>query len=804
MSSGSDSFDDDDDDVFIALTARHSEKQTQNHSQFQQQSDESGLVLPPPMTIEDDSQLLAVQGENSILRAKLEELERAKNADLKKARDRYNAEINEKNSRIQAYKDAIIRIEDEKKFLSSEIKSLSTKSNLKKRKLNTQGAVSIDTQRPSVHNDVISTASEFSPKRDVIMIDNERKGVGIGAETNANANTEEEEIKKTQAQTRFTQEAPKNITILKQTTIIPNEKELFIETICNHVINGAPRSTLDYLFKISSEIDFEHEGFIVIAGKDNIKSLIIDYLIQYNKSNLRLDNLLSEFIEVLTVYIQRLLLASSFLPVPFLLALVHCALIYRPVAISGDIIEQLLTFNADLMSSYISTLKPISDNAIDGSDSNSISTLHQKSYQLIVLERFIATFSLDIVEVLSQLSQFNGVSSIKKFSTNFPRTMLIAGLALTTPINYVFNMIEILINSTSECTFAYTHLPERENGGDGNDGDSTVTYISEDDNTLLLTMTKLLMDGLPLKEGFRIYGLNRIIGNNDDIELLDALVPNDDVSDLPLSNLITQKPLPISSDKFSFSKNTAQNKISHELHALDLRLQILRQLELLVLYDNFHLLKSETLLSIIKIIIYLLAGQQEYIMRVPRCETIQNRILIINSVVKIIHYIWTNSELSQRLLTRLSNDVSYELLLSFARISFSTTDNLSSSASAALTQIRESGFKHAVYNKNLEFKNYELSNLKENYIMYLNKKFNNNSEKDDEMIIQELIKTNMLPNGLEFPYDDDVIEMARDVLEIYTTADEADNLYFSMNYVPETNDIDELMLEYADGRNGRH
>ncbi|GMF49856.1 unnamed protein product [[Candida] boidinii] len=48
-------------------------------------------------------------------------------------------------------------------------------------------------------------------------------------------------------------------------------------------------------------------------------------------------------------------------------------------------------------------------------------------------------------------------------------------------------------------------------------------------------------------------------------------------------------------------------------------------------------------------------------------------------------------------------------------------------------------------------------------------------------------------NGLEFNYQDETIDMAREILGQCITGDEADLLYYSMNYVSD-NDIDAELI----------
>ncbi|GME97498.1 unnamed protein product [[Candida] boidinii] len=70
-----------------------------------------------------------------------------------------------------------------------------------------------------------------------------------------------------------------------------------------------------------------------------------------------------------------------------------------------------------------------------------------------------------------------------------------------------------------------------------------------------------------------------------------------------------------------------------------------------------------------------------------------------------------------------------------------------------------------------------------------------NEFEDDSNDYQKEINNSeiFISNGLEFNYQDETIDMAREILGQCITGDEADLLYYSMNYVSD-NDIDAELI----------
>lgn len=702
-----DSFDEDNLEELIKLTARPSNTQAK------------------PVTQVDQSielQLQSAHGENAILRSKLELLEKEKAKEVHKLKEQYNIELNDKVAKIQSFQELAVRLEDEKKFLKSELSSLSTRSKANKRR-------KIDEVR---HDDTQVSTQRRKPdieSSDVAMILDDDSSTS----TTTPSTTFESTLK------------------LTQPALLPNEKQLFIDTIYIHVINGANDTTLNFLTRIKSPIDFKHERF-EISSNHIISTSILNYLLQLN-SSIRLDNLISEFIEILTIYIQKLYLNDSPLAIPFLLSMVHCTLNYRPSALQNDVIEQLLLFNSDLLRNYLHILRSA---AVSGQELHSQET--RKNFQFVMLDQLIVIFSMDIMELLSKLS-FTKNDLIKTFWKALPKDLVKSGVSNTTCVNCVFNVIEILTSCATSL------LDEKEE-----ELDDEESFVKDDD--ILLSMTKLLIDGMPLVEGFRIYGLNRILGNNDDLILLEKMIHEDGAKD-------GHKPLPILTD--DLCKITLKNRLDHEIHSFNLKLKILRFFETFFMHNAITSLKFDLVIEMLKIFIWVLLIQQEYIIRNPRSETVYMRNLMINTLVKLIHFIvLKNGEIPQdQILQKISNDVSYNFVIALARISFSSDTNLTQLSWSFLSKI-DKNFEIPIFNKSVE----EMS--------YLN---NNVSQSSSSLNLKILTVLNN-NNGLEISFDDDIIEMSRDLIELYTTAIELDNLYFAMNKVTESNEIDELMMEY--------
>ena len=210
---------------------------------------------------------------------------------------------------------------------------------------------------------------------------------------------------------------------------------------------------------------------------------------------------------------------------------------------------------------------------------------------------------------------------------------------------------------------------------------------------------------------------------------------------------------------------------NHEYHVLDLRLKVATLLE------SFIVTKSSTqifeLKEYIKSIVRTIEFEQVFIMRSPRSKTIYLRIQIIAVLVRILNYI--SSEV-RGLNNLIYPETLYEIFVILLRIAFGS-NSLSAEAHSLLLEIRSKHkYDKLVFNDDCERKAREINHIT----------FSNLHTKSVADIESELA------NGLEFPYETDTIEVAREILDLCVTHEEADNLYFNMNN--EDLNFDEMAL----------
>ncbi|GMF48418.1 unnamed protein product [[Candida] boidinii] len=160
-------------------------------------------------------------------------------------------------------------------------------------------------------------------------------------------------------------------------------------------------------------------------------------------------------------------------------------------------------------------------------------TIHNK-----ILECSITVFSMDILEQISKTSfYFNEINDNKEFLKifwiNLPKDLIYYSLSIQTPIQFIFNSIEILINSINQFKFSFSNSKISNNGNHKN---RNLNLIKEE-NDLLDNLINLININLNSNYDLRIYGLNRLIGSNLYSKLIESLIPDN-------NNSINWKPIP--------------------------------------------------------------------------------------------------------------------------------------------------------------------------------------------------------------------------------------------------------------------
>ncbi|CUM46238.1 uncharacterized protein AC631_00052 [Debaryomyces fabryi] len=734
MSLSDDDFDDDDDEILLALTkvksTQNRQVTTPNNIDKPTQNN-NNTQLPS-----DDIQvrLNRSDGEIAILRAQLQQLQNQKQEDLNKLKESYNIDKLKNDEQLKALKFTVQKLEDEKKFLNNELRGATA---IKRRKL---------------------------PNRvDESMMDIDAMSILDPQQANG-VTYKHEQAESVEPETELRPILPQKV--IK----IQNDASLFTDHIWNHCINGSKRSTLNYLSKIYVDTDILVHDFRTNA-KMPLSTAITEYLML--KKNLRLDELVAEFTQTLSDLVEILVEKKLILSIPFLLALIHASLNFRSSAVSQASIKALLESICKLALNFTFLL----DSSQDEED---FINYHDVPNQVMVLEKFALVCCLDIIEKLMSLSSLFGARFIDTiWKENYIKVELFRKcLPENTErfknfaqINLIYNFVEILMSSISETTFAYDGAPNK--------------VLNE---SIINSLLKVFLIDLPVKDDFMFYGLNRIIGNNIDFNKVDCIIPTSETllnhsmicrpCPIPYEYLL-EKMVPVKKENNLNSKDLQMNQLAfelqskHEFHVLNLRLKVATLLE------SFIVTKSSTqifeLKEYIKSIVRTIGFEQVFIMRSPRSRTIYLRIQIIAVLVRILNYI--SSEV-RGLNNLIYPETLYEIFVILLRIAFGS-NSLSSEAHSLLLEIRNRyKYDKAVFNDNCERKAREI-----NHITF-------SDLHTDGKVVADI--ESELANGLEFPYETDTIELAREILDLCVTHEEADNLYFNMNN--EDFNFDEMAL----------
>lgn len=725
MSSSDNDFDDDDDILLQALVA--GKTKIVDSSVVIQKTDKSNPVKETSTVANTEennrsgiksielaelqTKLYRADGEIAILRAQLDQLNNQKQDEIGQLK-KNNIELKKQHDdQIETLKYTVHKLEDEKKFLNEELKSFSSS---KKRKTIKSPIINDEPLTPNLsHNRDLETVLNLS----------------------------------------FSSEDDPHISLIIK---IQNDSSLFTDFIWSYSINGAKRTSLEYLSKTFVNEDININD-LKLLKKMPISNSIFEYLML--KKDSRLDILIKDFCLLMVELIKILLQREKILCVPFLLSLIHCSISFRPAAISKCLIKNLLSSICEIAEKYLYLLD-------SNLNQDELANNNDVPVQVIILEKLTLICCMDIIEKLVSISTIYDAEFIKEIWNDkyISIDLISSGLPENSErfknsaqINIIHNIVEMLITSISEDTFAFNEnskIPKE---------------------TIFNSLLKIFLIELPIKKEFMFYGLNRIIGNNYDSSTLEHIIP---LKENILNNPIISIPEPVPSGLLENIDDNEQLKFEllskHENHLLHLRMKVTNLLEsYVVIKQSTDFLQSK---ENIKAIIRIIGFEQIYVMRSPRSKFVHLRVQIISNFIKILDYLLKS--------TKNINDWMYpetmsEVFVVLLRIAFGS-DSLSMKGNHMLTKIREKGFTtEVVFNGWCEKRARQL-NLIDNPNAKIDPKLQADIESE-------------FANGLEFPYHPETIELSREILNNFVDHEEADNLYFNMNY-EEPSNFDEMDL----------
>lgn len=720
----------------VAMTLTHNDSMLSSQDDFSDNEDEllvalaaakkndnNGAVSSRSSMPEDTNEveylknkLYESEGQVSIIRAQIEHLGKQKQQEINKLKE--TMEINQFKSeeRLKTLKFSVQKLDDEKKFLNNELVAASA---IKKRKtVHLPESSSTASKSPFSSGEDRTTASNLSYDT-----------LGIHGAMQDKANLRPH----------------LRLKIIK----VQNDVGLFTDYIWNYCINGFPRSTFDYLNKIFTEESIEVGDFRICA-KIPLSTAVTEYLMK--KKNLRLDEMLKEFCSNLSQVIEIFFERNKILPVPYLASLIFASLTFRPSAISQALVKSMLVFAFSIANRFIFVL----DSTQDQED---FISYRDVPHQVMLYEKFTLICIFDIIEKLVVLATSFGPSFVKSIWKEHyidPNLFMVAlpenseRFKRNAQVNLIYNLVEILETSLSEEDDILSNDSHYEN-----------------DQVFVSSLFKVFLIDIPIRSDLMFYGLNRVSGNNIDSKKIDSTVPQAETI-LQRSMISIPCPIPhyLHSRYGSSGASEANNlpievQVKHESHVYILRLKVANLLE------SYIVARSSTdlfqLKEVVKAIVRIIGNEQVYIIRFPRAKTVYLRVQIITSLVRILNYI--SSEVPA-FSTIIYPETLYELFVILLRIAFASNE-LSIDANKLLVNLRSKKFYGGtVFNEQCEKKAREI-----NHIAYSDLHTSGRAVADYESDVA---------NGLEFPYDTDTIELAREILDLCVTHEEADNLYLNM------------------------
>lgn len=676
-------FDDDDDEAVLQLM------------RATQRPPEPAVSSSIPLSGAPLAELFRAQGEIAILRAQLESLQKLKAEEAARLNDELGSSRNIAKDQIDALKQSVDKLEDEKRFLRNEVKSLSA---TKRRKL-----------PPSAPNgtDPVSVPVSVPPTSP--------------APVSASKAAHEPNI---QIQDDWLQ-------------------------LCHHLwhytINGCDRTSMGILSRVCVPVRVELDSNYCVSPDAPILGQIWDYFVHLN--HLRLDGAVLKFCELVLTLVELLLgtyhsgQSDLLVSVPFLLSLLYATVSFKPLAVVESLATSLITRISKMVSRFTFVLQ------LNDEEEEALLNHENVTYQQRLLENFTLVVGLDLLECLAVTSTQFGPEFVRSIWAQrlFDQDLLHSILpenterfVATVQINVIFNAVEIIFSSLTE------------NGFSTDNEDSNMTLIR--------SLIKAFLMDIEVKDDFLFYGLNRFIGNNNDLSVLGGVVPEALPSFLNVS--FTSVPCPVQAPERN-EKETFRILLNHDCHILSLRIRIATLLEIVIASGMGHLVN---LPENIKLIVRVIGFEQNLIMHQPRYQYVYMRLQIIGTLVRILFYIIDEHK---NINTLIYPETLYEILVVLMRIAFGS-DSLAVDAHKLLTEVRKRGALNlVVFNQACELRSRELAHLS----IY----------DHDAVACGQLADAEAdFANGLEFPYDSETIEIAREILGVCLNHDEADNLYYNM------------------------
>lgn len=540
--------------------------------------------------------------------------------------------------------------------------------------------------------------------------------------------------------------------------ITPDEPGLFADSLLRHELPGAELATVDILDRVR----LQHVGgfrtkTLEIPKGQPIGKCIVQFLLEH-KRTVKLDKLIDAMLENLAVLIKEISFSGEEcrLAIPFLVALMHQTISFRPSAVRTAALKDLFLFTSDLARAHQRVLKrPIHESPLE---------LHVKPeiFQYELLDTLVVLYSFDVLETSLKVLQGHPPAAQAEF---FDEGMLaaleeISKLALTISYRQILNVVYSAVEILNGAANLALENPLVRAKAEPRWWANTAARVYHVLGKSVTNRNGVAHDPqyLQLPPEANVYGLIRNIGDNHNGQFISQLIHRDRLQSIPR---VVPK---------NFSPNLQGDGINRlsvgvEWWGLRLKCCALKLFEKLVLMypQDRRVITSELLVNLTKLV----AHEQECLLTVvvgQEAPNVGTRTELLELAVKLIYHIWQGCDPDMRHV----KEIHSELTVCLWRIVFGGASNQAPDELESETELREhrlllDGFTELALEDSIDY--YEDA-FDGDMPLFLSRELQNDANRHCRSI-------------LSVGADRSVREMAKTVLEGITSIEEADSLYLA-------------------------
>ncbi|CAR23857.1 Lcd1p [Lachancea thermotolerans CBS 6340] len=458
---------------------------------------------------------------------------------------------------------------------------------------------------------------------------------------------------------RKLEEPPRRYITLKPNRIVSDEVDLFVNSAISHRLAGSRLSTLEILNNIylGHVKDFKFK-ILDIAGDGPVGKGIFDMLMSHIRSPLKLDQFIEILLECLAMLIKEISQHEKECDtaVPFLVALMHHCITFRPSAIHTMALKDLFNFMVDLIRTHRSVLKrPLrkSDLELDvGPD----------IFQYEFIRILTVLYAFDVLEDGLKIVQSLPVSFQAAFMDDAFRGAVddISRYSLTISYQPVINVIHNTVEMFNCIANMLLEAPELKEKVPVRWWDNIINrlYHILNKGTSNTARNELELSTLHLFDEINIFGLIRNIGDNHNGQLISLLVKENEPWHLP--RVIMRD--------FPKEQGITNRATDVEWWAVNMKIGIVKLFEkLAIAYRDGPVERN-----MLKVLARLLAQTQEVLLTVLLGEDSENIHVyyeFFSQTLKLIYHMWKSGQWELRLL----REAEAELTVCLWRVVFGTT-----------------------------------------------------------------------------------------------------------------------------------